>query len=73
MEADRKSHEVNSLSLETKIAEFVDSVDLDEVAHCFPSQCDIVWSYLFLKFSDENFLVCFFGVKKLTKILPSLP
>ena len=62
---------------ETKIAEFANSVDLDEVAHdepprldlhCLPSRfCVVIKIKLrlnfFLKFSDENFVVCFLVVK----------
>ena len=65
-----------ALTLETKIAEFANNVDLDEVAkepphqdlHCFPSSLWILSMIslglnTFWKFSDENFVVCFLVVE----------
>ena len=65
---------------ETKIAEFANSVDLDDVAHhephhldlhCLPSDPQLLnMIYLvltiFLKFADENFVICFSVVKELS-------
>ena len=64
---------------ETKTAEFANSIDLDEVAHnepphldlhCLPSSLCILnitslALYIFLKFADEHFVVCFLVGKEL--------
>ena len=66
----------------TKIAEFANSVDLDEVAHnepphldvhCLPSSLwilDMIYFGLniFWKIADENFVVCFLVVKELINL-----
>ena len=66
-----------------KIAEFANSIDLDEVAHnepphldlhCLPSSHRILHMIqlgfnIFLKLADETFVVCFLVVKELTKYL----
>ena len=63
----------------TKIAEFANSVDLDEVAHNEPPHLDLhcltssPWILnmiqfgrkIFWKFADENIVVCFSVVKEL--------
>ena len=70
----------------TKIAEFANSVDLDEVAHNEPPHLDLhclpssLWILnmmqlglnIFWKFADENFVVCFSVVKELNRDVPSL-
>ena len=67
----------------TKIAEFANSVDLDEVAHTEPPHLDLhylpsslwilnmIWLGLniFWKFADENFVVCLSVVKELKDYL----
>ena len=74
-----KENALNSLSTRDKklLAEFANSVDLDEVAHngpphldlyCLPySQYDRAWTEHFLKIADENFVICFLVVKELSK------
>ena len=63
-----------------KIAEFANSVDLDEVAHiepphldlhCLPSlkfliRYSLDLTFFFIKFADRNFVVCCFALKELT-------